>query len=65
MLLSLMKTVMRESCHFELCSLSEEEAERREKNILAVSQLSGSACLQCIFTLLRVLLVMKTLEDEW
>jgi len=26
-----MKTVMRESCNFELCSLSEEEAERREK----------------------------------
>jgi len=37
----------------------------RKKSVSAVRQLSGSVLLQCFFTPLGVLLVTKTLEDEW
>ena len=55
------KTIMKESCKFELAHLNKR---KRRRNILAVGQLSGSVFLQCLLAPLGVLFVMKTLEDE-
>jgi len=43
----------------------EEEEEERKKNIWPVLRVLGLVLLQCFLVPLGVLLVMKTLEDEW
>jgi len=53
------KTIVKESCKFELARLK-----KKKKNILAVCRLSGSVLSRCILAPLGVLF-MKTLEDEW
>jgi len=63
MLLTCVKTIVKESHNFELCSPSEEEEEER-KTSLAAWKLAGSVFSQLFFTPLGVLLVTKTLEDE-
>ena len=43
----------------------EEEEEERKKNIWPVLRVLGLILLRCFLAPLGVLLVMKTLEDEW
>jgi len=54
---------VRGSCSIELAHLKKEE--RRKKNIWPVLRVLGLVLLQCFLAPLGVLLVMKTLEDEW
>ena len=57
MLLFHAKTIMRESCNFELACLKKK---KERKTFLVVWQLSGLERLHRRFTSLRVFLVMKT-----
>jgi len=52
------------SRNIELARLKKKEEERK-KNIWPVLQVIGLVLLQCFLAPLGVLLVMKTLEDEW
>ena len=61
MLLFRAKTVLRGSHSIELARLKTEE----RSLILAIWQLSSSVLLLYILTLLGVLVVLKTFEDEW
>ena len=66
---------MRGSCNIELAHLKKEEERRRKKkkeeerrrkkNIWPVLRVFGLVLSRCFLTPLGVLLVMKTLEDEW
>ena len=63
MVLFCAKTIVRGSHSIELAHLKTEE--RRMKLILAIWQFFSSVLFLCIFTLLGVLVVPKTFEDEW
>ena len=65
MLLFCVKTIVKESCKFELAHLKKKKKkEERKKNILVIWRLSGSVLLRCFLAPLGMLFVMKTLEDE-
>ena len=68
MLLFHVKTSVRGSRSNELARLKkkeeEEEEEERKKNIWPVLRVLGLVLLRCFLAPLRVLLVMKALEDE-
>jgi len=61
MLLFCVKTIVKESHKFELACL---KRKKKKKNIMVVSQLSGSVLSRCFLAPLGVLFIMKTLEDE-
>jgi len=63
MLLFCAKTILKESHKFELARLKEKK--KKEKHFLAVWQLSILVHLRCFLAPLDVLLLMKTLQDEW
>jgi len=56
---------VRGSRSIELAHLKKKEEEERKKNIWAVLRVLGLVLLRCFLAPLGVLLVMKTLEDEW
>ena len=56
---------MRGSRSIELARLKKKEEEERKKNIWPVLRVLGLVLLRCFLAPLGVLLVMKTLEDEW
>ena len=65
MLLFCVKTIVKESCKFELAHLKKKKKkEERKKNILVIWRLSGSVLLRCFLAPLGMLFIMKTLEDE-
>jgi len=77
MLLFCVKSIVKESCKFEVARLKKkkkkkerkkkrkkERKKKRKKNILTVWRLSGSVLLRCFLAPLGVLFVTKTLEDE-
>ena len=63
MLLFCAKNIVKESRKFELARLKKKE--ERKKNISLVLRVPGLVHLRCFLAPLGVLLVMKTLEDEW
>ena len=67
MLLFCVKNIVQESYNFELARLKKKKKKKKKetKNILAVWQLSGVVLLQGFFAPLYMLLVKKTLENEW
>jgi len=68
MLLFRARTIVRDSDNTELARLKKKKKERkkeRKKNIWSVLRILGSVLLRCFLAPLGVLLVMKTLQDEW
>jgi len=61
MLLFCAKTIVKESCKFELARLKKKKKEK--KNCRLATFWFGT--LRCFLAPLGVLFVMKTLEDEW
>ena len=61
MLLFYVKTIVKESCKFELAHLKKKKKKKKKKIIW---RLSGLVLLRCFLAPLGVSFVMKTFEDE-
>ena len=64
MLLFCAKTIMKESCSFELSNLKKKKKKKKMMMILAIWRLSGLVLSRCFFMPVGMLFIMKTLEDE-
>jgi len=65
MLLFCVKTIMKESWNFELSYLKKKKKKKKARKHICNLVTSGMVLWQCFFAPLCVLLVMKTLKDEW
>ena len=65
MLLFCAKNIVKESRKFELARLKKKKKEERKKNISPILRVPGLVLSRCFLAPLGVLLVMKTLDNEW